>query len=153
MTSASKVEQMIHNSEPDDWIRHSTELSMYDGAPDETASSQFVATYENNVDLRIEQGRVAVEDFSQEWSDRYPDADNNVSYSYWIVYGRSPIDHVVIVTVDGGRARIPIPLQPDPDEDDESWTITEYQDSIGAAVNGDYQAYRKWLKKGGVEVE
>ncbi|MDZ7850070.1 MAG: hypothetical protein U5K70_04390 [Halodesulfurarchaeum sp.] len=63
---------------------------------DEMGPTRVVAVYEQDVQLRVEQGKVAVQNFQEEWSDRYPDNENNTSFSFWVIYDRSPIDHQVI---------------------------------------------------------
>ncbi|WP_222912742.1 hypothetical protein [Natrinema sp. SYSU A 869] len=110
-----------------------------------------MAVYQPDVQLRIEQGRKAVEDFSEEWSDRYPDTENNESYSFWVVYNQSPVDHVVLVAVDGYRAFIPVPDRPDSDGD--PWTISQYEYMIGDAITAGHRSYTDRLDMGDIEVK
>lgn len=149
MPSLADLQRTVMNSHPSDWNSFETELGMYDD-PDDPGSVQRVAVYEDDVELRIEQGSRAVKNFTEDWTEGFPDNRNNTSYSFWLVYGGSPVDHEVIVLVDGGRAWIPVPDRPDSAGD--PWTITQYENAYAAALNGDQRAYQERLDIADIEV-
>jgi len=145
MVSSYEIKQNIKQSNPDDWERHEADWGLYgdDGSQ--------MAVYQPDVNLRIEEGRKAVEGFEEGWSERYPDTEHNDSYSFWVVYNQSPVDHVVLVAVDGYRAYIPVPDRPE--SESEPWTISKYEYMIGAAITADYRSYQERLDIGNIEVE
>lgn len=146
MVSSAELKEKIRESAVTDWERHEADWGLNDGE-----GVTQMAVYQPDVNLRIEEGRKAVEDFQEEWSEKYPDTEHNESYSYWVVYNQSPVDHVVLVAVDGYRAYVPVPTRPESAGD--PWTISKYEYMIGAAITGDYRAYNDRLEMGNIEVE
>ncbi len=69
------------------------------------------AIFKGDVNLRIECGidsDVINDDFKEEWANKHPDKHAE-SYSHNIYYGASLVTYVILVSVDGGRARLPLP--------------------------------------------
>lgn len=146
MPSIPKIQQLIHESEPGDWVKQEGPFGTLNTAD----PHQVVWVYEHDVDLRIERGDTAVEEFDEEWTN-FPNNENNASYEYWVFYGSSPIERQMIVAVDGYRASIPLPDRPN--NDGEPWTISEYQYRFGQIVNHDYTTYSDYLGRAGIEVK
>ncbi len=146
MASIPKIEQLFDESEPGDWRFFEAEFGLVDD--DRHIYPTWV--YEHDTDLRIEQGRVAVDDFKEEWAEKVPDTEHNQSHAYWLVYGRSPIEQHIVVSVDGGRADIPVPNRPTDKDDD--WTITPKEHKLGGIISRNYQEYERCLNLCGIEV-
>ena len=144
MTSLQEIQQKIDESEPGDWRKHEGSF----GNVETSDHTQIVWVYEHDVDLRIERGNSLVEGFQEDWTARFANNENNVSYTYWVFYGSSPIERQTIVSVDGHQADIPLP-----DNTGETLTITSYQDNFGEIVNHDYQTYRNALGHASIDIK
>ena len=133
----------FHNSRPSEWKYHEV-LNSVAGTGSDIES---VWVYENDVRMRIERGRPAVDDFQEDWVEDYPDSSAK-SDSYWLYFGRSPISHRVLVSVDGHRAKIPIPNRTDGelviDKSGETW---------GRIVTRDRSSFERALQYPDIQIE
>ena len=97
--------------------------------------------------LRIERGKVAVEDFREDWVENFPNPDAT-SHSYWLYLGDSPITQKVLVAVDGYRAFLPVPtIRNDPP------TISHNDALWGKIVTRDMADFETALGYSGIEIE
>lgn len=145
MPSLQEIQQKIDESEPGDWQKHEGAIG---SVTTERPETQIVWTYEHDVDLCIERGNALEDEFQEPWTEAFADNENNMSYTYWVYYGASPVGSQTIVSVDGHRADIPLP-----DDMGDTLTITSYQDNFGEIVNHDLQTYRDYLGRAEIEIE
>lgn len=100
--SLSYIEHLIRDCDPqEEW-----------GSVSTNASS--IAVNKRDVNLRLamnflDEGKQC-DDFQEEWANRYPDSH---ATGYWcdIYYGATHVARNILVSVDGGRARLPLPRQ------------------------------------------
>jgi len=105
--SLNYVEQTILDCDPqEDWEKVSTDTSS-------------IAVNKRDVNLRLlisylEEGKQC-ENFQEEWANRHPDPR---ATGYWcdIYYGATHVFRNILVSVDGGRAKLPLPRQRGADE-------------------------------------
>lgn len=144
MPSVDEIRQTVCGSSPDDWKLHKCDFGML-----ETADYKHITwVYERDVELRIERGRNV--DWSRDsgWSE-HTDMPVDDSYRYWVIYSQSPVSSHVLVSVDEYQAAIAIPASAD---DGEPWTISDYENRLGAIVSGDDEEYEKRLRATDIEV-
>lgn len=140
----SDIIQTINESDPLDWTYQEANHSLAGGEDD---SHNAIWVYNHDVNLRLERGRVAVQDFQQDWTDNFPDT-NAISYGYWFYYGQSPILYQVLVSVDGHRADLPIP-----DREEDRLVISATEAKYGRIVTGDRDQFDRALKRANIEIE
>lgn len=144
MTSVDEIRQTVRSSGTEDWDFHKCDFGML-----ETADYKHITwVYGRDVELRIERGRSVDWQQDSEWLDRADTAIEG-AYRYWVIYSRSPVSSHVLLSVDGYQAAIASPTVP---EDDGAWTISEYEDRLGAVVSGDDESYEKRRRAAGIEV-
>jgi len=146
MTSADELHNTIVKSSPGEWER----WEPYHGCSQPDGSAGVVAVYQPDVQLRLEQGRLLQEEYRSEWSDKYPNSEDNESCEFWVMYGQSPVDRLLMVHVDGYSAFVPVP---ETTLDDESPTISLYKYIIGAAVSHQESLFKEKLQLAGIEVQ
>ena len=121
-----------------------------------------VHVYGGDVALRLERGGVAVEGFSEPWTEHYPDAEATRSFYYTLFYGASPVEEIHVVGVDGFRAMIPLPEQHTPegdlagdvDPDEVDYTLDEYRYRIAEILTGSPEdTLDQRLEQAGISVE
>jgi len=75
-------------------------------------SEESIFVYLEDVNLRMESKHGEedehVDDFREPWANKFPDSRAR-SYYVNVYYGATLIERVILVTVDGGRARLPLP--------------------------------------------
>lgn len=147
MPSLPKVLQMVDESEPGDWRKFEPEW----GLPRQVEWSDQTWVYEHDVELRIELGETMVKDFHAEWTDVFPSTTDESSHAFWIVYGRSPIERVSMVLVDGARTYIPFPDGRHDTED--GLSISRHQDAVASIVNSDFTEYRQKLDRADIDIQ
>ena len=96
------VIEIIQNSDPhSDWIHTHT-----------MSDDRSIAVFAHDVNLRLEikwtDDGIQCEKFMEAWATGHPD-QNATGYWCCIYYGVSLLEKTVLVSVDGGRARLPIP--------------------------------------------
>ena len=146
MTSANQSHDTIVESSPDEWERWET----YHGCSQSDGSGGVVAVYQPDVQLRLEQGQVLQEGYRSDWSDKYPNSEDNESCEFWVMYGQSPVDRLLMVHVDGYSAFVPVP---DTIPSDEPPTVSLYEYIIGAAVSQQESLFKEKLQLAGIEVQ
>jgi hypothetical protein len=104
MTHIQDVRSVIEDSVPNQW-EYFEQV-----APQVSVTSNpdtICYVYEEDVNIRLERGAMAVQDFDEPW---VPGAGGQTdSYVWWLTYQNSPVEQFVVVSVDGGRANIPVP--------------------------------------------
>lgn len=104
MTHADEVRDAIDSSRPDQWEYFEQVAPHVSVSSDPTT---IVYVYDEDVNIRLERGHVAVQNFDEPW---VPGAGGRTdSYDWWLTYQNSPVEFFVVVSVDGGRANIPVP--------------------------------------------
>lgn len=144
MTSVDEIRRTVLESASEDWEFHKSDFGLL-----ETADYKHM-TWVNRgeVELRIERGRTVDPERESEWSG-HEDAPVDAGYRYWVIHGRSPVSSHVLLSVDGYQATMAAPTPP---EEDGPWTVSEYEDRLGAIVSGDDGEYEKRRRAAGVEV-
>ncbi|CDK38918.1 hypothetical protein BN903_212 [Halorubrum sp. AJ67] len=124
MTHIQDVRSVIRDSTPNQW-EYFEQV-----APQVSVTSNpdtICYVYEEDVNIRLERGAVAVQDFDEPW---VPGAGGQTdSYVWWLTYQNSPVEQFVVVSVDGGRANIPVPDGGQSDGD--TPTLTEREANLG----------------------
>ncbi|TKX76501.1 hypothetical protein EXE53_31540 [Halorubrum sp. SD626R] len=147
MPSADEIQRIIEQSTPSDWRRFSTTWNNLD--PD--SDGGIIAVYEPDVNLRIELGRVSQEGYKSDWSDKYPNNEDNKSHRCWVMYQQSPVDWVTVIAVDGFSAYIKAPDPPA--SEGKPWTIEKYGDMIGRSISSDDRIYQEKRELAGIELK
>ncbi|MFC6903912.1 hypothetical protein [Halalkalicoccus tibetensis] len=144
MTSVDEIRQTVLESASKDWDFHKSGFGML-----ETADYKHI-TWVNHeeVELRIERGRNVDWERESEWSG-HEDAPIDAGYRYWVIYGRSPVSSHVLLSIDNYQATMAVPSPP---EDAGPWTVSEYEDRLGAIVSGSDGEYEKRRRAAGIEV-
>jgi hypothetical protein len=97
--STDEILDFVKDSNPDNWDVHFSE-------------DIEIAVYKNDPALRIEfkhtNESVHNFDFRERWANKFPDP-NATSYYYYLYYGSTRLKEFILVSVDGGRARLPLP--------------------------------------------
>ena len=75
-------------------------------------SHSDVAVYLQDVSMTIEFGLTWMDDFKEEWTERFPDRKASSSYAD-VFYNGNLVYRDVYVTVDGGRTKLPLPSSRD----------------------------------------
>ncbi len=99
--SISEILNAVGESIPDDWEVHFSQ-----------DIEKETAVFKNDPALRIEVAynneSVHNFDFREGWANKFPDP-NATSYYYYLYYGSTRLKEFILVSVDGGRARLPLP--------------------------------------------
>lgn len=74
-----------------------------------TRSDLFYFRWDSN--LRVERVCELRENFSEEWTRQFPDANGTYADKYHIMLATTPIASFTMVTVDGGRYTFPLPFR------------------------------------------
>lgn len=142
----NEVLEYFHRTNWDDWMHHNANSS-YAGHDPNDPTHNPIYVCNSNVRLRIERGKVAVQDFQEDWIEGFPDPDAT-SHSYWLYYGDSPITQKVLVAVDGYRAFLPVPtVRDDPP------TLKPQDAHWGKIVTRDMADFERALSYSGIEIE
>lgn len=144
MTSVEEIRRTICNSQPGDWEFHKCDFGLL-----ETADYKHITwVYEQDVELRIERGRGVDWKQASEWTG-HDDATIDAGYRYWVIYSGSPVSSHVLLSIDEYQATMAAPT---PSDEGRSWTLSEYEDRLGAIVSGRGEEYEKRRRAAEIEV-
>ncbi|MBD8725792.1 hypothetical protein IFT43_20720 [Oxalobacteraceae sp. CFBP 13708] len=93
-----------------------------------------VAFFKDDVNLRIvstlDGEDVQAQDFREPWANGFADPSAS-GYYYNLYYGASLLHKFILVTVDGGRARLPLPDTATMEVTQAEWKVAEIFDTLG----------------------
>lgn len=93
-----EIWKMVENSNPEDWQEN------------HAGDGRTEIVFKNDVNLRFvdDLDYEAMENFNEEWATKHPDSHAS-KHELQLYYGASLIENIPVVSVDGGRARLPYP--------------------------------------------
>lgn len=143
-----EVRDAILESAPSEWERFDGHFGTLK-AHKEDPFPQSVWTYDHDVNLRIEQGSDLNDNFQSDWTDSFI-KDNNTPVEYYVFYNSSPVHYNSLVSVEGGKARLPIPNRP---HDEDKRPISRFEDELARIVNQSKREYETHKQRANIVVE
>ena len=95
------------------------------------------ATYRLDVALELTWGRVANDEFVEEWTSRFPDPRASSFYAE-ATYGAALVLQELMVHVDGSRYMLPLPRihKPDPKSSEIEWRVDHRRLAVARLLHG-----------------
>jgi hypothetical protein len=95
------------------------------------------ATYRLDVALELAWGRVANDEFVEEWTSRFPDTRASSFYAE-ATYGGTLVLQELLVHVDGDRYMLPLPRihKPDPGSNEIEWRVDRRRLAVARLLDG-----------------